>query len=187
MARGTLFLVVGPSGAGKDTLIDGARAALSADPRFVFAKRVITRPAEAGGEEHTPMDEQDFEIAQQRGDFLLSWSAHGLHYGIPATLADEIAAGRHVVANVSRSVIGEAVAKIPSAKTLLVTAPVEILAERLAKRGREDKADILKRLSRAGAPVPEGVDRIEVVNDGTAEDGIRRFIAALTGETLASC
>lgn len=182
-----LFLVVGPSGAGKDTLIDGARAALKDDPRFVFAKRVITRPADSGGEEHTPMSEDAFETARQRGDFLLSWGAHGLHYGIPATLVRDIAAGRHVVANVSRAVIADSAAKTPTTRVIVVTAPVEILAERLAKRGREDKADILERLSRAGAPVPEGMDHTDVVNDGTAEDGIRRFISALTGGTRASC
>lgn len=187
MAGGTLFLVVGPSGAGKDTLIDGAREALKDDPRYIFAKRVITRPAEAGGEDHTPMTEDAFEDARHRGDFLLSWGAHGLHYGIPAALADDIAAGRHVVANVSRAVIVESAAKIPSTRVIVVTAPVEVLAERLAKRGREDKADILERLSRAGASVPEGVDTIEVLNDGTAEDGIRRFIAALNAGAAASC
>lgn len=182
MADGTLFLVVGPSGAGKDTLIDGAKAALKDDTKFVFARRVITRPAGAGGEDHSPMTENAFEAAEKQGAFLLSWRAHGLSYGIPGSLANDIHAGRNVVANVSRAVIGEAAAKIPTTRVILVTAPPEVLAERLAARGREDKADILERLSRTGAPLPDGVQKIEVVNDATPEEGVRRFIAALTGD-----
>lgn len=182
MADGTLFLVVGPSGAGKDTLIDGAKAALKDDPKFIFARRVITRPADAGGEDHTPMTEDAFEAAAKQGAFLLSWRAHGLRYGIPGTVAGEIDAGKNVVANVSRAVIAEAAEKIPITRVILVTAPLEVLAERLAARGRENKSDILERLSRADAPLPEGVQKIEVVNDATPEEGVRRFIAALTGE-----
>ncbi len=58
---GTLFLIVGPSGAGKDTLLDGTRESLKGDNSFVFAKRVITRPASAGGEEHDAVDVEEFE------------------------------------------------------------------------------------------------------------------------------
>ena len=81
---GTLFLVVGPSGAGKDSLIDGLRARL--DPsRFVFARRTITRPSGAPGEDHLACSETEFERARSRGDFLITWQAHGLHYGLPGS------------------------------------------------------------------------------------------------------
>ena len=57
MASGILFFVVGPSGAGKDALIEGARHLAD---RFCFARRVITRPAGSPGENHEALDEAAF-------------------------------------------------------------------------------------------------------------------------------
>jgi phosphonate metabolism protein PhnN/1,5-bisphosphokinase (PRPP-forming) len=93
-----LILVVGPSGAGKDTLLTAAREALRQDARFHFAQRVITRPTDAGGEEHQAITEQEFAAR----DFALQWQAHGLRYGIPADVIDSRDV---VVANVSRTVV----------------------------------------------------------------------------------
>ena len=162
--RGTLFLVVGPSGAGKDTVIDGAKAALAGDPRFVFPRRVVTRPPDAVGEDHQPMSVKDFTAAEARGDFALSWWAHGLHYGIPRAIDDALARGRHVIVNVSRAVIPQARQYYQPLRIIEVTAPIAVLAERLARRGRESAADIAERLQRSGAIAVEGPeDRKSVV------------------------
>ncbi|MCQ4160240.1 phosphonate metabolism protein/1,5-bisphosphokinase (PRPP-forming) PhnN [Roseomonas sp. GC11] len=180
---GRLVTVVGASGAGKDTLMGAARAALAGDARFVFARRVITRPAETnlhpGIEEHIPMTEAEFAAARESGAFALHWPAHGLHYGIPRGIEADLAAGRVVVANLSRAVLAEAAARYPL-RVLLVTAPREVLAARLAARGRESVAEIALRLSRE-APLPEGLDVVEVANDSTAEEGAARLLAALRG------
>lgn len=182
MTTGTLFLVVGPSGAGKDTLMDGARAALADAPGIVFARRAITRPQDAGGEDHDAVTDAEFDTRHQGGEFMLDWSAHGLKYGVPAGYADELAAGRHVIVNVSRSVIGEAIARYSPAIVLEVTASPEILAERLANRGRETADDIRARLSREATGIPENAIKTSIVNDGTAEDGIAAFVEALRSE-----
>jgi phosphonate metabolism protein PhnN/1,5-bisphosphokinase (PRPP-forming) len=177
--RGTLILVVGPSGAGKDTLIEGAREALAGDRRFLFPRRVITRPAEAGGEEHEAMSPVEFAAAEAAGAFALSWGAHGLRYGIPAGIDAELARGRHVVVNVSRSILAEARGRYRPLAIVEVTAPVEVLAERLAARGREGAADIAQRLARSGAVAVTGTDVIRIETTGTVEESLRKFLAAL--------
>lgn len=177
--RGTLCLVVGPSGAGKDTLLNGARAALAGDPAWVFPRRAITRPAEAGGEDHAALSAAEFARCRAAGGFALHWRAHGLDYGIPATIEDDLAGGRHVVVNVSRGAIVDAAGRFAPVRVLLVTAPAAVLARRLAARGREDADDIARRLRRAGDGLPDGVPVVRVVNDATPEEGIARFLAAL--------
>lgn len=171
-----LVLVVGPSGAGKDSLLNGARTAFARDARFHFVRRVITRPADPDGENHEPVSVAEFESR----DFALSWSAHGLHYGI-ATAALTVAP--IAVANVSRGIITSAIAAGHNARVIEVTAPVEVLAARLLARGREDAADMARRMRRE-VVVPAGVPLVTVVNDGSLEDGAARFVAAL--EALAA-
>ncbi len=170
-----LVLVVGPSGAGKDTLLDLARTALADEPRIRFVRRDITRPASAGGEAHTEITQEHF--AAHRASYALSWQAHGLGYGIPGDITADLAAGHVVVANISRAVIAEAAEKFPVC-VLEITAPPEILAERLAARGRETAADIAARLARQ-VPLPPGVPVITVVNDRAPALGAAAVTAAL--------
>ncbi|WP_233553089.1 phosphonate metabolism protein/1,5-bisphosphokinase (PRPP-forming) PhnN [Teichococcus wenyumeiae] len=173
--------VVGPSGAGKDTLLGSARAALSQDPRFVFARRAITRPPEtsqhAGAEDHLPMSEAEFIAARDRGAFALHWQAHGLLYGIPRDIEADLAAGRVVIANLSRAVLAEANTRY-RLRVIEVTAPTAILAARLAQRGRETAEEIAERLMRQPA-LPQGLEVVQVVNDTSAEAGAARLLRAL--------
>jgi len=177
--RGTLVLVMGPSGAGKDTLIEGARKALAENSRFVFPRRVITRAAEAGGEEHEPMTPAEFAAAEAGRAFALAWGAHGLRYGIPTMIDAELARGRHVVVNVSRSILAEARKRYRPLAIVEVTAPVEVLAQRLAARGRESAADIAERLARSDAVAVTGPDVMRIETTGTVEESLRKFLAAL--------
>jgi phosphonate metabolism protein PhnN/1,5-bisphosphokinase (PRPP-forming) len=174
-----LVLVVGPSGAGKDTLLNAARRALAGDPRFRFVRRVINRPADPAGEDHEPVTEVEFAAR----DFALQWRAHGLRYGIPADIANDLVSGMTVVANVSRRVIAEATTRF-SVHVIEVTAPPHVLAERLAARGRETGADIAERLTRT-VPLPDHVTIETVLNDSTPELGAERFLAALSRAALS--
>lgn len=168
-----LFLVVGPSGAGKDTLLSGA---VAAEPRLYWARRVITRPESAGGEPFEGVTEPEFADRLARGAFALHWDAHGLRYGVPFA---ELPKGRDALVNGSRAAIPQALAVFPDLRIIHITAPVPVLAERLAARGRETFAEIEARLSRAGRAMPEGVPVIEVFNDASPETGIERLLQAL--------
>lgn len=173
-----LVAVVGPSGAGKDTLLGLARARLAGDARFRFVTRAITRPAGAGGEAHCAVDAAAFEAERAAGGFALSWAAHGLSYGIPRDIETDIEARRVVVANLSRSVLAEAASRYPL-RVLQIGAPADVLAERLAARGREDARDIAARLAREAA-LPPGLDVTTVMNDATPEEGAAKVVAALS-------
>jgi thymidine phosphorylase len=176
---GTLYFVVGASGVGKDSLIEGARAALADNPAYVFARRVITRPADAGGEAHEEVDAERFAVLREAGHFLVHWQAHGLSYGLPSPLREALHAGRHVIANGSRAAIPDASRAVARLVVVEIDAPAAIVAERLKGRGRESQAEIAARLARITPPPPEGVEVRRVVNDATLEIGVGRLLAAL--------
>ncbi|WP_198368944.1 phosphonate metabolism protein/1,5-bisphosphokinase (PRPP-forming) PhnN [Roseomonas rosulenta] len=173
-----LLAVVGPSGAGKDTLIGLARARLAGDARFRFVQRAITRRAEAGGEAHRAFDDAAFAAEREAGRFALWWQVHGLSYGIPRDIEADLAVRRVVVANLSRGVLVEAASRY-RLRVLVVTAPLPVLAARLAARGRESAQDIAARLQREMALAP-GLDVETVMNDATPELGAARVVAALS-------
>lgn len=174
---GTLVLVVGASGVGKDTLMAASKAALAGDPRFVFPRRVVTRPADAALEDHDSVTPAQFAAARAAGAYALSWDAHGLNYGLPASLEGELAAGRVAVFNASRGAVTAAAAKYPGTQVLLVEARRDIRAMRLAARGRESAGEIALRLAReVEAPLP-GAIRID--NSGPLAEGVARFVDAL--------
>ena len=179
--RGTFVAVVGPSGSGKDTLI---RETMARRPDMVAARRVVSRPAHDATEPFESVTGAEFARRRAAGAFALHWRAHGLDYGIPAAVEELLAAGGHVLANLSRDAIPAARARFRPFRVLLVTAPAEVLALRLAARGREDAAAIRARLERAGWPVPPGEDVAVVENGGALEDGLRRFLAALPAQPV---
>src|SRR3954469_5226185 len=177
--EGRLFFVVGPSGSGKDTLLNGAKAALASDRRVVFAPRVITRPA-GGNEDHLPCDPQEFDRRVDTGDFLIHWSAHGLKYGIPIHLADHLASGQHVVVNGSRAAVAELLDKVRNVTLVEISAPPELVAKRLMERGREDAEQVKARIARVVPAPPDGVDTVGISNDADVETGVARLVSVLT-------
>lgn len=175
MSGGRFIAVVGPSGVGKDSLIDGLVARCTDLHRV---RRVITRPADAGGEEFDAADVDAFHEMRARGAFCLSWGAHGLFYGIPERVRAQVAHGRDVIANLSRGVLAEAADQFTNLLVLNVTARPDILAARLAGRGRESAADIAQRLSRS-VPLPPGLTVVEIPNNGALDAAVDTALRAL--------
>lgn len=179
--RGALVLVVGPSGAGKDSLIAGARTRLAAAEAFVFPRREITRPRDAGGEDHLPVEESQFHARRVLGGYLLSWGALGSWYGVPADTLVDLQAGRTVVVNASRTVLDEARARFRNLRIVSVNADDDTLRARLAGRAREDALQIDRRLERARAFRVDGEGVIPFRNDGDLDEAVGRFTKLLVG------
>ncbi|AHL74297.1 ribose-phosphate pyrophosphokinase [Stutzerimonas stutzeri] len=144
---GRLIYLIGPSGAGKDSLLQAAREPLRARGCRV-ARRVITRSAEAVGEDAIAVSESEFEQLRGSGAFALAWHANGLHYGISRKIDDWLAAGEHVLINGSRGYLAEARQRYPQLQPVLLTVALPILRERLLARGRESLEEIEARLAR---------------------------------------
>lgn len=173
---GRLIAVVGPSGVGKDSVMDGLCAAM---PALRRVKRVITRAPGLGGEDYTSATEPEFTAMVDAGAFAVHWGAHDLRYGIPAQVLDDVRGGALCLANFSRTALTRADQVFPALKVLNITAAPETLAQRLAGRGRETAEDIARRLSRVAA-LPPGLDVVTVANDGALDDTVRAAQAALS-------
>ena len=176
---GVLALVVGPSGAGKDTLIGCARRALDGDQRFAFCRRVVTPPAIDALEDHDTLDPAAFTESEQSSRFFLSWRAHGLGYALPQPVVDALRAGRVVIANVSRSVIDAAEARARNVVVFSITSPPDVLAERLAVRGRESAEGVAARLRRSVGVVAARAPVVEIDNSGAVSDAAAVLIRHL--------
>lgn len=161
--------------------MDAARAALADDDRIGFARRLITRPAMAGAEDHDSCSEAEFAAAEARADMALSWRAHGLCYGIPAAELAGIAQGDVVIANISRGSITQAERLARRVVVVNITAPDAILARRLAARGRESEADIAARLAREAPLRTASAELVAIQNDRTVAEAAAEFVALLRG------
>ena len=177
--NGMLVVVVGPSGVGKDTLLAAAARHFASEERMLFVRRAITRDAASGGEDHDAVSRETFDQMVADGAFSIWWGAHGLKYGVPRSACDEMAKGRIAVVNGSRSALNVFSRVFSRVKVISITARPEVLAERLAARGRESREDILNRLQRTPADLPAGLDVTTIDNSGALEEAEKAFIAAL--------
>lgn len=181
---GIFVAVVGPSGAGKDTLLNGAVKALAGRKDIVFARRIITRASDGATEDHDTLSVEAFDAARQAGAFSLFWQANGLNYALPASTLDAQRSGCMIVANLSRAVLDDALRVYGAVVLIEVTATREVLAQRLLARGRESAEDIEQRLQRDRTfAIPAGIRRHVIIDNS---DVVDRGIAEITDAILAA-
>ena len=176
---GIFAAVVGPSGAGKDSLINAAARHFRDDSRFMFVRRVVTREADKAVEDHDTVSVAGFDRLREGGAFAVSWAAHGILYGIPKDTGPFVENGGIAVANCSRAAIDDARSAFGKVAIIHIWAEPSVLAERLIRRGREDTGKISARLDRAAADFQTNALTFTVKNDGALEEASTRFIGIL--------
>ncbi|MBR0854611.1 phosphonate metabolism protein/1,5-bisphosphokinase (PRPP-forming) PhnN [Bradyrhizobium liaoningense] len=177
---GRLVLVVGPSGAGKDTLLRLAQAACADDHDVVFPRRVVTRESSVA-EDNIAVGSDEFRRGLDHGDFAVHWDAHGHSYALPLEINDDIRAGRAVVANVSRTVIGALRQTYANVVVVAITAPPDVLAQRLAARARHSDGNIADRLARSVDDASAQAD-VTILNAGSADYHSRQLVRVIRNE-----
>jgi len=181
-----LIYIIGPSGAGKDSLLNGLRqdmARMATPPPLYLAQRTITRSHHQSNEDHEEIDASNFESLLQSHAFALNWFANGLHYGVRHTELAQMSEGKWVMVNGSRAYLEEAKLRFPRLTVLHITAPIEILRTRLLSRGREDKQAIEARLSRIQSFTPEPQD-LCLSNEGSLAESqatLKKLLQQRTG------
>ncbi len=181
MTAGRLVLVVGASGAGKDSVLRYARKRLAGDRRFVFPRRVVTRQTNIAAEDHESVDEQSYDALAQRRAFALQWQAHGLKYGVRREIEDHLRRGCIVGVNVSRTIIPETVRRFPNTVIAEIYAAPETRLARIAERGRETPTEGLTRNQRNVA-LPSTALLHRICNEGEIAEAGEAFWRLLVSE-----
>jgi ribose 1,5-bisphosphokinase len=172
---------MGPSGAGKDTVLRCVRAQLAPGEKIAFAHRYITRPPDPRHENFVTLNEAEFDTRRQAGLFAFDWRAHGFRYAVGIEIEAWRRAGFLVVVSGSRGHFKSFGSQPRGLFPILITAPPEVLADRLAARGREDAAARAARIERNAALTIEDPTVTRIDNTGAAENAAAQLLAVLRG------
>ena len=173
-----LIVFVGPSGAGKDSLLLWLLQHAPPGLRLHHARRTITRPAPAGSEGHESVTLPEFQALCDANAFALHWLANDTGYGVRHAELAPLTQGDWVLVSGSRGHIDDARQRFPGLTVVHVGASAEVLRQRLLARGRETERQVAERLVRAQAfAVPP--DALNLRNDTTLDEAGHALLALL--------
>lgn len=173
---GTLILIVGNSGSGKDSIINGVAEKYPKNlQRFHTVKRYITRPP-SETEDNYFVNSKEFNDMSNQGKFALQWHIYGLDYGVPIEIEEWLKNGDIVIANVSRTIINNAKKKYKNLKVVFVDVPFEITLQRVKDRERESKQRLKERIERARNNQQFPKADFVVDNSGDLDDAITQLL-----------
>jgi guanylate kinase len=166
--RGTLVVISGPSGVGKDTVL---RKVFELDPSLRYSVSYTTRaprPGEVDGVAYSFVDEPTFQAMAQRGEFLETAVVHGRRYGTSrARVGEALERGEDIVLKIDVQGARQLRGRVDGAVFIFLLPPsAEVLEERLRGRGTDDDASVRRRAEDAVRELEEA-ERYDhrVVND----------------------
>lgn len=158
---------------GKDTLIKNAKIILKNNNNFNFVKRYITREPDSS-EMNYYLEKNAFELLCRNNHFISKWEAHGNYYAIAKECIDK----KINIISISRQHIKDFEKVFKDVVTIHVSVPKDILVNRLKKRGRENEAEIIKRMERSYEKL-QGKIIIEFDNNEKIEKSSKNFVELL--------
>jgi phosphonate metabolism protein PhnN/1,5-bisphosphokinase (PRPP-forming) len=165
--NGQLFVVVGPSGSGKDTLL---KKVINKIPNSILVKRYITRKKDIKNEDHYSISIKNFEDKISKK----------FSYGIPYKEIKKIKQGKKVIFNGSRKILFKIKKKVNNVKIINITASSTIIKRRLVNRAREDKKSIIKRIKRKINLLPKNT--ITIINNKSISIGTNKLKKIILAE-----
>ena len=172
MSRGIFFLVAGPAGVGKTTLLKRLVAEETGIVKAVSATSRAPRPGEVDGVAYFFWDEARIKAAVERGEFLEHAYVHGNLYGTPAEFVEKkLSDGIDVVKDIDVQGVGQLRQlerfRYPSSVAIFLLPPSpEELLKRISGRGSEVRRDVDLRLKNAESEMKR-IDEYDykIVND----------------------
>ena len=173
---GTLFLVVGNSGSGKDSIIKAVLERYHSDLKNIhLTQRYITRPP-SGDEDNISISPEEFREMSKQGKFALEWHIYGLDYGIPIEIDSWLKKGHPVLANVSRTIVKKACEIYRNLKIIFIEVPFEITLKRVKARARESGKRLEERIERAKNNQKFSDADFVVDNSEELENAVNQFL-----------
>ena len=175
-----LIYVMGPSGAGKDSLLEWLKDQLPAESPVHFARRTIDRPLQATGEQHESVDAASFASLRYANAFALHWLANGRQYGVRHCELQPLQKQAWVLVNGSRAHLEQVLRDFEGMNVLHISASADVLRARLMTRGRESPEAIEARVQRSVRfDIEPSARVISLLNDASLESAGAEMLKSL--------